>query len=113
MSIGCFNHLLSPTPSVCPILLDLPQISSKSSCQYIEILVMSDINLQEVHDYLVDVAKQAGRVVTAARPSTTAAGEKKNSVDLVTETDQATERLITDLVHQKYPHFESASPLLP
>lgn len=71
---------------------------------------MSDINLQEVHDYLVDVAKQAGHVITAARPSTTAAGEKKNSVDLVTETDQATERLITELVHQKYPHFECASP---
>ncbi|THY93201.1 inositol monophosphatase [Aureobasidium pullulans] len=67
---------------------------------------MSDINLQEVHDFLVDVAKQAGEVITAARPSTTAAGEKKNSVDLVTETDQATERLITDLVRKSYPHFE-------
>ena len=73
---------------------------------------MSDIDLQEVHDYLVQVAKQAGHVITAARPSTTAAGKKKNSVDLVTETDQATERLITDLVHQRYPHFECASPVL-
>jgi hypothetical protein len=69
---------------------------------------MSDINLQEVHDYLVDVAKQAGHIITAARPSTTAAGEKLNSVDLVTETDQATEKLITRLVHQNYPHFECA-----
>jgi hypothetical protein len=71
---------------------------------------MSDINLQEVHDYLVDVAKQAGHIITAARPSTTAAGEKLNSVDLVTETDQATENLITRLVHEKYPHFECAPP---
>lgn len=71
---------------------------------------MSDINLQEMHDFLVDVAKQAGEVITAARPSTTAAGEKKNSVDLVTETDQATERLITDLVRKIYPHFECALP---
>ncbi|CAC9889829.1 unnamed protein product [Aureobasidium pullulans] len=71
---------------------------------------MSDINLQEVHDFLVDVAKQAGEVITAARPSTTAAGEKKNSVDLVTETDQATEKLITDLVRKSYPHFECALP---
>ena len=72
--------------------------------------IMSDINLQEMHDFLVDVAKQAGEVITAARPSTTAAGEKKNSVDLVTETDQATERLITDLVRKSYPHFECALP---
>ena len=95
---------------MCAVLLALRQFLTSSSYQYI---VMSDINLQEVHDYLVDVARQAGRVVTDARPSTTAAGEKKNSVDLVTETDQATERLITDLVHQKYPHFECASPNLP
>ncbi|CAD0111091.1 unnamed protein product [Aureobasidium uvarum] len=71
---------------------------------------MSDINLQEVHDYLVDVAKQAGKVITAARPSTTAACEKKNSVDLVTETDQATERLITSLIHERYPNFETYQP---
>lgn len=71
---------------------------------------MPDINLQEVHDFLVDVAKQAGDVITAARPTTTAAGEKKNSVDLVTETDQATERLVTELVRQRYPHFECATP---
>ncbi|KAI5273549.1 carboxylesterase [Aureobasidium subglaciale] len=67
---------------------------------------MSDINLQEVCDFLINVAKSAGDVIIAARPSTTAAGEKVNSVDLVTETDQATERLITELVHQEYPHFE-------
>ncbi|KAI5201075.1 carboxylesterase [Aureobasidium subglaciale] len=67
---------------------------------------MSDINLQDVCGFLVNVAKSAGDVITAARPSTTAAGEKINSVDLVTETDQTTERLITELVHQKYPHFE-------
>lgn len=49
---------------------------------------MSNIDLGEVATFLVDVAKQAGDVITAARPTTTAAGEKKNSVDLVTETDQ-------------------------
>jgi myo-inositol-1(or 4)-monophosphatase len=74
---------------------------------------MSDIDLQEVHDYLVDVAKQAGQIITAARPSTTAAGEKLNSVDLVTETDQATEKFITSLVHERYPNFECASSILP
>ncbi|KAG9806881.1 hypothetical protein KCU77_g21635, partial [Aureobasidium melanogenum] len=67
---------------------------------------MSDINLQEVHDYLVNVAKQAGHIITTARPSTAAAGEKKNSVDLVTEIDQNTESLITRLVHERYPHFD-------
>ncbi|CAD0027876.1 unnamed protein product [Aureobasidium pullulans] len=73
---------------------------------------MSDINLQEVHDFLVDVAKQAGEVITAARPSTTAAGEKKNSVDLVTETDQATEKLITDLETYKPGDKLTDSPTL-
>ncbi|KAG9953438.1 inositol monophosphatase, partial [Aureobasidium melanogenum] len=67
---------------------------------------MSDINLQEVHDYLVDVAKQAAKIITTARPTTAAAGEKKNSVDLVTEIDQNTESLITRLVHERYPHFD-------
>ena len=64
---------------------------------------MSDIDLEEVAAFLIDVAKQAGDVITAARPTTTAAGEKKNSVDLVTETDQYAIPTLTST--RTYMHF--------
>ena len=79
---------------------------SLTHCVRIIFHKMSGINLQEVHDFLIDVAKKAGNVITSARPTTTATGEKKNSVDLVTETDQATERLVSDLLQKTYPDFK-------
>lgn len=66
---------------------------------------MGDVNLQEVHDFLIQVAKKAGDMITTARPSTSISGSKKNSADLVTETDQAVEKMITEVVRQKYPGF--------
>ncbi|KAF1987347.1 inositol monophosphatase [Aulographum hederae CBS 113979] len=66
---------------------------------------MSDINLQEIHDFLVEIAKKAGEMITAAHPTIGATGNKKNSVDLVTETDQAVEKLISTELQSKYPSF--------
>lgn len=39
---------------------------------------MADLDLQEIHDFLISVAKKAGEMITSARPSTTTSGEKKN-----------------------------------
>ncbi|KAG8627505.1 hypothetical protein KVT40_004988 [Elsinoe batatas] len=67
---------------------------------------MSDVNLQEVHDFLVSVAKKAGEMITSARPNTSISGSKKNSADLVTETDQAVEKMVSSSLCNKYPSFE-------
>jgi myo-inositol-1(or 4)-monophosphatase len=39
---------------------------------------MADLNLQEIHDFMVSIAKQAGERIVSAKPSTGAAGSKKN-----------------------------------
>ncbi|KAF2645053.1 inositol monophosphatase [Massarina eburnea CBS 473.64] len=66
---------------------------------------MTDLNLQEIHDFMIEVAQQAADRITSATPTTGAAGNKKNSVDLVTETDQAVEKLISTALSTKYPSF--------
>lgn len=40
--------------------------------------IMADINLQEVHDFMIDIARKVGERITSATPSTGAAGSKKN-----------------------------------
>ncbi|PNS17197.1 Inositol monophosphatase 2 [Sphaceloma murrayae] len=67
---------------------------------------MSDINLQEVHDFLISIAKKAGGMITAARPNTSISGSKKNSADLVTETDQAVEKMVSATLREKYPSYQ-------
>ncbi|KAK3390201.1 hypothetical protein B0H63DRAFT_446340 [Podospora didyma] len=66
---------------------------------------MADINLQEVHDTLVSIAFEAGRMIMAANTSEITTGEKMNSADIVTETDQAVERLVSTRVQTKYPSY--------
>lgn len=67
---------------------------------------MSKINLQEVHDFLVQVAHKAGDTIRNATPAVTGHGTKKNSADLVTETDQAVEKMVSTLLSERYPEFE-------
>ncbi|KAF2748002.1 inositol monophosphatase [Sporormia fimetaria CBS 119925] len=62
--------------------------------------------LQEIHDFMIEIAHKAGEMITAAHPSTGAAGNKKNSVDLVTETDRAVEKLVSTSLREKYPDFD-------
>ena len=69
---------------------------------------MSDINLQEVHDFLIEVAYKAGKMITKATPSAADAGSKKNSADIVTETDQAVEKMVSTTLKEKYPDYECA-----
>jgi myo-inositol-1(or 4)-monophosphatase len=85
---------------------------------------MADLNLQEIHDFMISIAKQAGERIVSAKPTTDTAGSKKNcknprstpssysanqtlhtAVDLVTETDRAVETLISTSFRERYPHF--------
>ena len=64
-------------------------------------------DLPSISATLISLAKQAGDMITSARPvSSAATGTKKNSVDLVTETDQAVEAMISKTLHVKYPTFK-------
>jgi myo-inositol-1(or 4)-monophosphatase len=66
----------------------------------------TSIDLPLLRDRLVTIALQAGSMITSARPTTTSSGTKKNSADLVTETDQAVEAYISAELKGLYPNFE-------
>ncbi|KAK9491386.1 inositol monophosphatase [Lipomyces doorenjongii] len=63
------------------------------------------IDLDEIRDFLVELAKQAGELIVS-QTGKTAYDDKANSVDLVTETDAAVEKLVATKCTEKYPHFE-------
>lgn len=63
------------------------------------------IDLPLLRDRLVQIALEAGSMITSAKPSTTSSGTKKNSADLVTETDQAVEAFISGELKKLYPSF--------
>lgn len=69
---------------------------------------MASIDLQEVHDFLIKIAHEAGDMINTARPKAAGLGTKKNSADLVTETDQAVEKMVSTKLREKYPDFECA-----
>ncbi|KAL2422127.1 Inositol monophosphatase 2 [Exophiala dermatitidis] len=64
-----------------------------------------DINLPQLRDHLVRIALSAGSMITSATPTTSASGTKKNSADLVTETDQAVEAFVSSELKRLYPNF--------
>jgi hypothetical protein len=39
---------------------------------------MANLDLEDIHDTLIAVARKAGEMITAAHPTTSAAGNKKN-----------------------------------
>ncbi|KAH9832143.1 Inositol monophosphatase [Teratosphaeria destructans] len=67
---------------------------------------MSTVNLQEVHDFLVQIAYRAGDMIASATPAPAGSGIKKNSADLVTETDQAVERMVSTALRERFPDFD-------
>lgn len=69
--IPLFLFLRAPSP-----ILEIPNSSFSSNT--IQSLKMAALNLQEIHDLLVDVAHEAGRMMLAATPSYLSSGTKKN-----------------------------------
>ena len=53
------------------------------------------IDLEEIQQVLIEVAKRAGEMITSAKPVIQGSGTKLNSADLVTETDQAVEKMVS------------------
>jgi hypothetical protein len=39
---------------------------------------MADLNLQEIHDFMIEVARKAADRITSATPTTDSSGSKKN-----------------------------------
>lgn len=63
--------------------------------------------LSQILTSLLDVAKRAGTlIITSTSKSATSTDTKKNSADLVTETDRAVEKLISAQLLSKYPTFK-------
>ncbi|KAI9750624.1 MAG: hypothetical protein M4579_006393 [Chaenotheca gracillima] len=65
----------------------------------------ADLDLQGIHDFLISIAHKAGDMIRAAHPTSATSGSKKNSADLVTETDQAVEKMVSTSLREKYPDF--------
>lgn len=87
---------------------------------------MAEPNLQEIHDFLFDIALKAGDMITSANPSTV--DTKKNCTlnqfiqiedtslilhaaasDLVTETDKAVEDMVSSSLKSKFPDYSYVS----
>ncbi|KAI9889156.1 MAG: hypothetical protein M1814_005747 [Vezdaea aestivalis] len=66
----------------------------------------SDLNLQAIHDLLIETAHKAGAMILAADPSSAPVSTKNNSADLVTETDQAVEAMIQSALLAAHPSFQ-------
>lgn len=65
---------------------------------------MADIDLVALRDFAIQLARDAGSMITSARSDQkSSAAEKKNSVDLVTEVDQAVEAFIIKQIKKAYP----------
>lgn len=62
-------------------------------------------NLQDIHDTLYTLALRAGTMIITANPTLSPISTKKNSSDLVTETDQAVEEMISTSLKSLYPTY--------
>ncbi|OAP60309.1 hypothetical protein AYL99_05311 [Fonsecaea erecta] len=77
---------------------------------------MDGIDLPALRDKLISIALQAGSMITSASSSSLNAGStgtqqkaastKKNSADLVTETDKAVEDYISRTLMQQFPSYQ-------
>ncbi|MCJ1303581.1 hypothetical protein MMC08_006391, partial [Hypocenomyce scalaris] len=67
---------------------------------------MTQPDLREIHDFLISLASKAGEMITSAHPSMSNIDTKKNSSDLVTETDQAVEHMVSTSLKSTYPDYE-------
>ncbi|KAG5987548.1 hypothetical protein E4U54_004943 [Claviceps lovelessii] len=61
------------------------------------------LDLEAVRDEMVAVAYEAGRMILAANPADLDTGTKLNSVDIVTEADQAVEKMVSTRLSTSFP----------
>ncbi|KAI6781439.1 Inositol monophosphatase-like protein [Emericellopsis cladophorae] len=66
---------------------------------------MGDLDLQAIHDEMVSIAYAAGAMMLEANPQDIDQGTKLNSVDIVTETDQAVEKKVSSRLSAAFPNI--------
>ncbi|KAF4472119.1 quinic acid utilization QUTG (inositol-1(or 4)-monophosphatase) [Fusarium albosuccineum] len=64
-----------------------------------------DYDLWQICADVTVVAKEAGKLIRNAQPTASTTKSKKNTTDIVTETDQAVEKLIRERLTARYPSF--------
>ncbi|KAG5925535.1 hypothetical protein E4U42_004191 [Claviceps africana] len=64
---------------------------------------MTTLDLDAVRDEMVAVAYEAGRMILEANPADLDTGTKLNSVDIVTEADQAVEKMVSTRLSSSFP----------
>ncbi|CDS01664.1 related to quinic acid utilisation protein QUTG (inositol-1(or 4)-monophosphatase) [Sporisorium scitamineum] len=68
---------------------------------------LSENEVQEIYTFAIDLARKAGRAIVegSSRRFSSSAGfdQKKNTADLVTETDQAVEELVKKDISTRFP----------
>jgi myo-inositol-1(or 4)-monophosphatase len=64
---------------------------------------MADIDLQAVRDEMIATAYEAGKMMLAANPADLATDTKLNAVDIVTEADQAVEKMVSGRLAASFP----------
>jgi len=64
---------------------------------------MDTINLEECEEIAVDIAKKAGKLIIDTCGQVSSIEAKQSFADLVTETDKNVEKLVFDMLKEKYP----------
>lgn len=64
---------------------------------------MAALDLEAVRAVMLEVAYEAGAMMLAANPADIDPGTKLNSVDLVTQVDQAVEAMVSARLSKAYP----------
>lgn len=67
--------------------------------------LLTDIDLEDVQDTLISIAKHAGVMMLAGDPSVSTAETKMNSADLVTAIDKAVEDMVKKTLMERFPGF--------
>ncbi|PNP52826.1 hypothetical protein THARTR1_06667 [Trichoderma harzianum] len=62
-------------------------------------------DLQTLRNHLIATAKEAGAIILSANPTPLTTSSKKNTADIVTQTDKAVESLIRSNLASHYPSF--------
>ncbi|CCH45227.1 Inositol monophosphatase 2 [Wickerhamomyces ciferrii] len=66
---------------------------------------MSNVNFEEVKEFLIELAHEAGDIIKS-KSGKESFDDKKNSVDLVTAIDKLVEKTVSTKIFAKYPNYK-------
>ncbi|RFU75848.1 quinic acid utilization qutg inositol-1or 4-monophosphatase, partial [Trichoderma arundinaceum] len=78
-----------------------PSVNSSTSTTH----NLTSKDLQTLRNRLISIAKQAGTIILAVKPTALTISTKKNAADIVTETDKAVESFVRESLAAHYPSF--------